>query len=524
MPDPRYQNSLSDAFGAPGVYIKELAVSAPVRGVFLGITMIGGECVRGPVGRYVSINSMQRFVDVYGGRDRNINGGTVLGKIWALLQNKDWGTLYIIRAAAAAAVTASFTLEDTAGGGGAQLLTVSASSPGAWGNDVQWKVAAASNGVSTSFNLLIKLWGKSYLYENISINSTDDNTAVVLGNDDAVPITLTKVANGRPVNSAATVDGADANGFTNLGQTVASFTSVAGTDGVIADSDFTGAGKVMEIMNSTRQVDTCLIAGRSNTNIKTKVLALAPTANSRLWLVCPDSSAITASTAITEAATLRERHIVYCFNHPVDVDPVTNLQVTSEPHGYMASILSQTEPDVHPGVTDTSSLTTRIVRLTYEIGDPDADSLDAAGVTFLNRDRDPAGNQIWLFRNGLTTDLSTNNRQIDGQRSKYFLVGALAQRMRGDEKKPNTPLIRAARKAAFEGYLRELAIGTRRFVNVDDNDVPQFEVKNGPEVNSATDVQAGIQRDLVRVQLIPKNLYLQLEVQMGVNVVNFNFQ
>jgi len=257
------------------------------------------------------------------------------------------------------------------------------------------------------------------------------------------------------------------------------------------------------------------------------VLALAPTANSRLWLVCPDSASITVSTAITEAATLRERHIVYCYNHPIDVDPATQTQVTSEPHGYMAQILSQIEPDVHPGVVETADLTRGIVRLTFEIGQGsggDADLMDQAGITFLQRDRDNAGNQIWRFRNGLTTDLSTNNRQIDGQRMKYFLIAALAQRMRGDELKPNTPLVRAARKAAFEAYLTELAIGARRFVNVDENDKPLFEVKNGPEVNAPSDVQAGIQRDLVRVQLIPKNLYLQLQVQIGVNVVSFTFQ
>lgn len=523
MPQPRFQNSLSDQFGAPGVYIKELAVSAPVKGLFRGITGIGGECVRGPTGKFVVINSLQRFVDVFGGRDRGINGGTVNGKIWALLQNKQFGLLYIVRAVASDAVTASFNAETAAGGGGTEVLHIAASSLGAWGNDVQWKVLAASNGVSTSFNLSIKLYGKSYLYENLSINGSDDNLAVTVGADDATPIVLTKLASGRPVNSAPSTDGADANGYINLGQTVASFTSVSGSDGTIADADFTGTGKVMEILNGTRGIDTCLIAGRSNSAIKTKALALAPTANSRLWLVCPDSSSISVSTAITEVSTLRERHIVYVFNHVTDVDPVTGGQVTSEPHGYLASVLSQIEPDVHPGVAETADLTRGVVKLANELGDPDRDSLDAAGITFFNRDLDQNGNEVWLFGNGLTTDLTTNNRQIDGQRMKYFLISGLATRMRGDEKKPNTPTIRAARKAAFEAFLTELALAGR-FVNTDDNKVPQFEVKNDAQVNAPSDVQAGIQRDLVRVQLIPKNLYLQLQVQIGVNVVSFSFQ
>jgi hypothetical protein len=521
MPQPRFQTGISDQFGAPGTYIKELAVSAPVRGLFRGITGITGECVRGPIGKFVLINSLQRFVDVYGGRDKGINGGAVAGKIWFALQNKQFGNLYVVRAAAAAAVAASFTAETAAGGGGTAVLTITASSVGSWGNDVGWKVVAASNGVSTSFNLLVQLYGKNYLYENLSINGTDDNTLQVVGTDDATPITLTKVASGRPNNSAPTIDGADANGYTKLGQTVSGYTAVAGTDGTIADTDFTGTGKAMEILSNSRGVDHCFVAGRSNTAIKTKILALSAIANNKLWLACPDSESISAATANTEAATLRDKHLVYCFNHPFVVDPVTGTIVVDEPHAYMASILSQTEPDVHPGVVDTAPLTQTIVRLQNELADADRDTFDANGVTYLNRDLDQSGNQVWLFGNGRTTDLTNNNSQIDGQRSKFFLIAGLAQRMRGDEKKPNTPKVRQARKAAFEGWLTELALGGR-YVNIDETTkLPLIEVKNDAQVNAPSDVQAGIQRDLVRVQLIPKNLYLQLQIQIGVNVVSF---
>lgn len=530
MADPRFQNGTSDQFGAPGTYIKELAVSAPVRGLFRGTTGMAFQSVRGPTGRVVVCNSLQRFVDVYGGRDRAINGGAVVGQGWFALQNKFFGLVYGIRVAASDAVTASFTLETATGGGGTQVLRVDAANVGAWGNDAAVKVTAASNGISTSFNLSVRLWGKFYSLENLSISGTDDSTASVLASvwdQDNQVVTLTKLAAGRPVNSTPSTDGADASGYIALGQTaVPSFVGVAGTDGTIADTDFTGAGKAMEIIHQTRGVEVCLVAGRSNTNIKTKVLALAPTANTRLWLICPDASTTSVSTALAEIVTLRHSRIVYCFNHPVVVDPVTGVRVAEEPHVWMGSILSQTEPDVHPGVVDTADLTRGIVSLTLELGDPDRDSLDdrtTGGISFLNRDLDQNGNQVWLFGNGVTTDLTTNNRQVDGQRMKFFLVSGLASRMRGDEKKPNTKEIRQARAAAFSGWLTELALGGR-FVNKDDNSVPLFEVKNGPEVNSPTDVQAGIQRDLVRVQLIPKNLYLQLQVQIGVNVVNFSFQ
>lgn len=525
MPQPRYQSSLSDQFGAPGTYIKELAVSAPVRGLFRGVSGMAFESVRGPVGKIVVCDSLQRFIDVYGGRDKGINGGAVIGKGWFALQNKAFGLVYACRAAAAAAVAASFTFEDTAGGAGAQIFTATATSVGTWGNDVALKVSAASDGNSNHWNLTVQLYGKTYPYQNLDTSGTNDNLTITIGSDDANPVVLTKVGAGRPVNTAPSVDGADTNGFVKLGTVVAGFVSVAGTDGAIADTDFTGAGKAMEILNNARGIDYCFVAGRSNSAIKTKILALSATANSRLWGMCPDSESVSLSAAVTEAGTLRDRHIAYCWNHPYVVDPVTGATVVDEPHVLLGSILSQIEPDVHPGVVETSDLTKSVVRLQNEMADSDRDTADAAGITYLNRDLDQSGNQVWLFGNGRTTDLTTNNSQIDGQRSKFFLIAGLAQRMRGDEKKPNTAVIRAARKAAFEGWLTELANGSPpRFVNKDDKGNPLFEVKNDSQVNTDADRQAGIQRDLVRVQLIPKNLYLQLQVQIGVNVVSFTFQ
>lgn len=524
MPALRFQSGTSDAFGAPGTYIKELATSAPVQGLFLGITGVVGECVRGPVGRYVEIQSFQRFVDVFGGRDKGINGGAVVGKIWAALQGKSFGILYVVRAAAAAAVAASFALEAAAGGAGTPILTITASSVGTWGNDVGWKVAAASDGDANHFNLSIQIYGKTFLYENIDVSGTNDNTAIVVDNDDAVPIVLTKLAAGRPVNSVPTVDGADANGYTKLGQVVAGFTAVAGTDGVIADTDFTGTGKGMEIINSTLGINTCFVAGRSNTAIKAKILALCPTANLRLWLSCPDSETIGLAAAVTEVGTLRDRRLAYVFNHTYITDPVTGLQMVEEPVARMASVLSQIDPDVHPGVVDTADLNKAVIRTQLELGDADRDLADRNGITYFSRDLDANGNQVFLYGNGRTTDLTVNNSQIDGQRQKYFLIAGLGQRMRGDEKKSNTAAVRRARKAAFEAWLTELALGQpQRFVATDDKNVPQFEVKNDSQVNAQTDVDAGIQRDLVRVKLITKNLYLQLQVEIGTGVT-FSFQ
>ena len=520
MPQVRFQNSNNDSFGAPGVYVKQVAVPAPLRGVFLGTTGYVGKCVKGPINKLVRCDSYQRFKDVFGERDYGVNGGAIIGDVWWALQCKSVGIFYVIRAAAAAAVVASFDAETAAGGGGTAVLRIAARNAGAWGNGVKFKVLAASNGVATSFNLSILDTnnGKTYLFENLSINGTDDNLDATVGGDDATPIVLSKLANGRPVNNAAGIDGADTNGYTALGQVVTAFGSVAGADGVIADADYTAANGPMESMHAARGVDTKLVAGRSNAAIKTKIFALAPTANLSAWAICPDNAAVTDTAWETEIASYRDRHIFPVFNHPSYVDPVTGAITVGEPHAQLAADLSQILPDVHPGVSETSSLHTGIVSLAFTLTDAQRDALDAAGSTFLNQDLDENNNQVWLFGNGRTADLTVNNSQIDGERSKNYLISGLAQRSRGDQNKPNTPGARAKRKGAFSGWLTELA-EAERFVQKDGNGVPQFQILNNDEVNTKTDQAAGIQRDLVMIQLIPKNLYLQLQVEAGTDVV-----
>src|SRR3990172_9155345 len=110
MPQPRFITSDSQMI-APGVYVKENAPAVPVRGQRNRRAGFVGQCVRGPTGKVVICDSYQRFIDVFGGRDKNSNGGAILGHVWKALQGKRWGAIGVVRAAAAAAVKASFTLE-----------------------------------------------------------------------------------------------------------------------------------------------------------------------------------------------------------------------------------------------------------------------------------------------------------------------------------------------------------------------------------------------------------------------------
>ncbi len=516
MPQIRYIQSESQ-IGAPGVYILEQAPASPVRGQRRRLAAFAGQCVRGPVGKAVKCSSYQRFVDVFGERDHNSNGGTVYGHVWRALQAKYWGPILVARVAASDAEKASFNFESAAGGGGTEIIMVEALGPGIGGNDIQAKVTAATNGDSDYFNLVVKLYGKVRSFANITCAGALNNLNQVIGTDDATIIRVTKLAAGRPVNNAPSTDGADADGYLFLGQTVANYTSVAGDDGTIADADYTATNGPMEILNNFRGYQACAVVGRSNATIKAKIVALAALAAQRVWYICPDDETVTQDDAITERASIFGGRIEYAFNHELITDPITNEEITVEPFLMVMSIVSQTDPDTHPGDFDNAIFTAGSRGVTFELSDPDRDALDLGGVTYLNRDLDANGNDVILPGNALTCDFAVNNRDLDGRYMKDFILDALGQRLRGDQFKGNTKKNRAARSAACSGFLTTLAKNDRYIMRDEDTGKPQFTYVNDLSVNSVDDQAAGLQREKLVARLIPKNKEILLLATVGVD-------
>ena len=516
MPAPRYIVTESQ-MGAPGVYVLENAPAVPIRGQRNRVAGFVGQCVRGPVGKIVICDTYQRFLDVFGSRDKNTNGGSIIGHVWKALQGKRWGRIAVARAAAAAAVKASFTAETAAGGAGTAVLLVEAANPGTWGNDVMFRVYAATNADANYFNLAVKLYGKVTVYENITIFSTNDNTNQVIGNDDATLIRLSKLAAGRPVNHASTVDGADADGYVNLGESVAAFTSVAGTDGAIADTDYTAAGNAMDLLDGYVGVHACAVAGRSNTAIKTKIAALAGATSQKVWFACPDSETVTASAAVTERGTFTTDRMSYWFNHVYITDPVTREEIVEEPFLFPMSIVSQTDPDVHVGDYDNAVLTRSARRVYADLLSGTRDTLFNGGVSFMLRDLDTGGNEVIIPGHAVTCDFKINNKDLDGRYMKDFILDALAQRLKGDQFKGNTPANRSARAAAVSGFLNGLAQSERYIMKDEQSGKPLFEYTNNSSVNTLAENAQGKQRELLIARLIPKNIQILLQATIGVD-------
>lgn len=502
---PYFTTNDGDIAQLEGLYVKERNPPASVRGVNLNTIGVGGVCARGVIGKTVLITSEARFVQVYGA-DKKPSGTTTESEVWKAILNKRFGNMYVVRATAAAAVAASYTLETAAGGAGTALLRIDANGPGLWGNDIGWSVTAATDANANHFNLNIRYNGNILTYQNLNIfTSVDDNTLATIGDDDGNLITLTKLASGRPYNSTGGVDGADTAGYTQLGQTVAGFTSVAGTDGSIADSDFTASGKVIDLLANQKGVAAVFMAGRSTSAVKSSILTKAAAASDRMFLVCPDTDQISAATAITEAATLASDRIVYCFNHPYTLNPQTGTNMMVEPHAWMASIFSQTNVNDHVGNNDTKAFLAGIVRLTnaaYDRGQYIA--FKAAGICALAQDVDG-----FEFVSGVTTSLTPGRTEIARRRSADFIQLSLAAALAPQVKKPNTLTRRKLMKAMIDSFLQGYK---------DSETIVSTYTTDGEILNTQATRDAGVERILVRVKLISHVLELVLETEIGTAV------
>lgn len=507
MPGILYTSNPADYTTLERLYVTEIAGPGFVQGVNLNTVGVAGQCVRGPKDTPVEINSLARFLEVFGGRDKTAagTGGAYLGEVRKMLLNKPFGRLIVVRAVAAAAVKASFTLETLANGSGTAICRVDAANEGTWGNDVKIKVLAATDADATHFNLSVSYLGATKLYENLNLTTGNDNSLAVLGDDYANLITITKLADGTPLTTG--MSGLDANGYVNLGQTVASFVAVAGTDGSIADTDYTATGRAIDKLSAYPGIAVQLVAERAGATINAALIAKAATATDRMFLIYSGNLADSSATAITDVASLtRSDRVVYCYNAPYTLDPDTGAQIQVPPHHHMASIFSQTAVNQHVGSNRTKAWTAGITKLTQETLAPgDYVSLRAAGICAL--ERHTSGGFVYV--SGVTTNLTASLAQIARRREADFLTISMAGRLVDFVKEENTEDL----QAEMGGEIVDFLSGFKRAKSI----VKDFSVDQA-SVNSDTARDQGIEVIQTNVKLYGHILGLVLKTNIATGV------
>lgn len=491
MPEPFFTTNDSDITQLEGLYIKERNPPAGITGVNFGAVSVAGTAIRGPVDRAVYCSSPARVLEVFGGRDQG-SGGPVTSNIWKTLINKPFGPVWITRVAAAAGVVATHTFSNVTP---TAIIRVDASSKGIWGNNITAAVEAATDGNANHFNLRVNYLGRDYVYQNLNVfASGDDNLATVIGTDDGNPVVVTKLASGRPLDAAATA-------------------LTGGTEGTVADSDYTATGRGINVANAVKNTVACWVAEYSSTAVKDQIEVLAATRPAGFWILGADTDVTAAATAITEVATRRndDGRIYYAFNHPYTTDPEAAIEMLTRPESWLAAVLSQTDVDIHPGEEDTKKVLAGITRLSYPaLERADYIALRAAGIIALEED------EGFSFVSGVTTSLVPGKEQGTRRRMTDYIQLSLANNLKHDVKKKNTVSRRALMKSKVETFLREHQ-RAERVVDTTEDGSDNFLVDN-EVLNTANQRALGVERIFVKVRCTNHILHLVVETEIGTGV------
>lgn len=515
MPAPLFTSNPADFNRLEGLYIYETTPPGFIRGVNLGVGAVMGQCVRGPVDTPVEITSESRFLEVFGGRDYGA-GGTLIGHVWRDLLNKPFGKLVVCRAAASAGVAASFTEEDTDGGAGTAIIRIDASSKGAWGNNVYFRIEAATDGDADHFNLVIRYLGVVTTYENLDTSATgNDNLLATIGDDYGNHVVVTKLADGRPLNTDSNtapyltaLDTGAIGGYMALGTTVAGYTAVVGTEGTIAATDYTATDRALDKIKAYSGVGFVWSAEDDSTltpTVNTAVVLAAAASSDRLFLIWTGDHTDSKADAVTYFNTLTDNdRTVNCLNSPYTLDTETATLVQTPPTAWMASILSQTDVDINPGEEATKQFTAGISSLTNESWTRD-DYIDLrdAGIAALERD------DGFVFVSSVVALLTEGLTEITRRRSADFLQLSAAARLKYYVKKKN--LIEARR--IMGGELVAFSKGLKNQSRI----IEEFEVDQ-ESVNTVAQRAQGLEYILWRVKLIGHILYLVLKTEIGTGV------
>ncbi len=468
----------------PGLYLTETAPPSGVVGVDVNRVGFFGKCVRGPLTPQV-ISSSARFEEVYGGRDI-LEDGALVGEVWKALVGKPFGTIVVQRVAAAAAASAAVTID--------AKITVTASSPGTWGNGLTVAVENASSGVATECNIRLTWRDDVVLLQNINLNSTSNNIAAVMGDDISNYVTIAKIANGRPVNTAATP-------------------LTGGTEGTLATGDYTASldliadyAGISVVLCPESLEDT--VAAAAQATLNAAIVTKSASVSDRIFLMwsgLPANSVASDISAAGTQLTTKNDRMVWCYNAGKVIDPITATQIECGPHVFMASILSNTFVDVHPGSYETREFLSGITQLRKEsITRNDLILLRNAGISTL--EKLTGGFQ---FRDAITVSLTPALTEITRRRMVDYLQLSSIGYLQPFVKSKSTQSNRDGMTAGLDAFLNGL--------KADESIVETYDPIS--IITTAAERSMGIEKILMRIKLISHMLYVVLETEIGTTVV-----
>lgn len=398
-----------------GIIIDETAPPPQITGVQTNVACLVGQFERGATETILEPTSTAELLQIVG------NNLAYSGL--KELQNKRFGSLKLIRVKPTGSAVANHTFLATA----TPIIEFFAKQGvGLYGNGIKVTIAAGSTS------------GKKY--------TVHDNNASAKYPDEVYDNLL--IANAAAViNAASNLVTVTVLATSSDPDNIAATALSGGLDGSVVDTDY------QIPINTTAEAEgTCnfLWSDKYSGTIRGYLKLHAADVQDDMVILAGDDTTQTKSAVISDVATYRDvdGRIVYAFN-----PPQTNIQgivVDSSPASWLASIMSQTAPNIDPAFAGNAQFMAGAVDVKYKLSRQDFIDLKNAGVCAFENDSDIGIKP----KSGIVTQISDSSKvMIFRRRMADFLTDSAARFLKNYQNAPNTQVNRTAVKSAILNFV-----------------------------------------------------------------------
>lgn len=461
-----------------GIIINESAPAPNVAGVAANIGILVGQAERG-ISQLTEIGSIGEFFELFGKNDSfGMNKS---------LKNKKFGRLRVIRVVAAAAVQAK---EEFASSSVDRIRFKAKQGKGAFGNAIQVKIEAGSSS-GKKYTVKDTTPGSVMLqevYDNVVI--TEIATKLHFAGSLLIEVEV--------LSSAAEPDNA-------------AFTALAGgADGTVADSDYETAIALAAIEGAGNFLFLDEYSSARNGYLE---LHAAETQDKMVILCGAENDSVSA--AIADVANYRDvdGRVIYAF--PYVQTSIGGVLVYQNPASWLASILTQTAPQVDPAFTKNAQFLVGITALKYALTRAQYINLKDAGICSFEYDQEIG----FKVKSGVVTQIADSSKvTILRRRMADYLTNSVGKFLKNYQNAVNSKENRSLVKGSILGFVQSLQ---------NDGILPKdSEVKTGKatlvdteSANTDSSIAAGFFKIIWKQRIYSAMRYIVLSAEIGESVV-----
>jgi hypothetical protein len=458
-----------------GIVINESAPSPNISGVAANIAICVGQTQRGP-SELTEVGSIGEFHELFGKSSYGVNQA---------LKNKKFGRLRIARVSAAAAVKATKAFESSA----TARITFTAKYSGVYGNSIQVKIETGTNS------------GKKY---TIHDNNVDAVLPDEVYDDLAITAITTSTFSGSKLITAVV-------NSTAAEPSNAAYTALAtGADGTVADSDYSTAIDKCKVERS----GNFLFLDAYNTT-RNGYLELHAADTQDKMVILAGAEGDSASAAITDVADYRDTDGRIIYAYPWIQTSIDGVLTYTSPASWMASILSQTAPNIDPAAAENAGFLVGITGLKNIMSRATYINLKDAGIAAFEYDADIG----YKVKSGVVTQIVNSSKvMIFRRRMADYLTDSAGRYLKNFQNTVNSKTNRDLVKGGILGFIQG---------QENDGILPKdSEVKGGKakivdteSLNTDASIAAGFFKILWRQRIYSSMRYIVLQAEIGESVV-----